>query len=49
MFTRERSSKHRQIPSNALDLHVLADVARDAQHGLRALRGARRSSRPSRS
>jgi putative ABC transport system permease protein len=38
MFTRERSSTFRQIPSNALDPRVLADVARDARHGLRALR-----------
>jgi predicted permease len=38
MFTRERSSTFRQILSNALDPRALADVARDARHGLRALR-----------
>ena len=38
MFTRVRSSTLRQILSNALNPRVFADVARDAQHGLRALR-----------
>jgi hypothetical protein len=38
MSMRENSSTLRRILSNALNPRVLADVARDARHGLRALR-----------